>query len=57
MAKIRLTKNELKKQKDALKRFNRYLPTLMLKKQQLQGEIRLTDLRLKELHSTRENLD
>ncbi|MCL2412442.1 MAG: V-type ATP synthase subunit D, partial [Treponema sp.] len=41
----------------ALKRFNRYLPTLMLKKQQLQGEIRLTDLRLKELHSTRENLD
>jgi V/A-type H+-transporting ATPase subunit D len=40
MAKIRLTKNELKKQKDALKRFNRYLPTLMLKKQQLQIEIR-----------------
>ena len=57
MAKIRLTKNELKKQKDSLKRFNRYLPTLMLKKQQLQGEIRLTDLRLKELHSMRENLD
>jgi V/A-type H+/Na+-transporting ATPase subunit D len=39
MAKIRLTKNELKKQKDALKRFNRYLPTLILKKQQLQVEI------------------
>ena len=57
MAKIRLTKNELKKQKDSLKRFKRYLPTLMLKKQQLQGEIRLTDLRLKELHSARENLD
>ena len=39
MAKIRLTKNELKKQKDALKRYNQYLPTLMLKKQQLQTEI------------------
>jgi len=40
MAKIRLTKNELKRQKDDLKRFNRYLPTLILKKQQLQIEIR-----------------
>jgi len=39
MAKLRLTKNELKKQKDALKRFNQYLPTLLLKKQQLQGEL------------------
>lgn len=39
MAKIRLTKNELKKQKDALKRYNQYLPTLILKKQQLQVEI------------------
>ncbi|MFH1309721.1 MAG: V-type ATP synthase subunit D [Candidatus Omnitrophota bacterium] len=37
--KIRLTKNELKKQKDALKRFNQYLPTLLLKKQQLQMEL------------------
>ena len=40
MAKVRLTKNELKSQKDALKRFLRYLPTLILKKQQLQMEIR-----------------
>lgn len=39
MAKIKFTKNELKKQKDALKRFQRYLPTLQLKKQQLQLEI------------------
>ena len=37
--KIRLTKNALKKQKDALKRYTQYLPTLMLKKQQLQMEI------------------
>jgi V/A-type H+/Na+-transporting ATPase subunit D len=39
MAKVRLTKNEFKKQKDALKRFRQYLPTLILKKQQLQAEI------------------
>jgi len=39
MAKIRLTKNELKKQKDELKRYVQYLPTLTLKKQQLQMEI------------------
>jgi len=32
---VKLTKNELKKQKDALKRFERYLPTLQLKKQQI----------------------
>lgn len=40
MAKIKLTKNEQKKQKDALKQFRRYLPTLQLKKQQLQVVIR-----------------
>ena len=40
MAKIKLTKNELKFQRDALKRFQRYLPTLQLKKQQLQMEVR-----------------
>lgn len=57
MAKIRLTKNELKKQKDSLKMYKRYLPTLVLKKQQLQGEIRLTELRLKELQTAKENLD
>ncbi len=37
---VKLTKNELKKQKDGLKRFLRYLPTLQLKKQQLQMVIR-----------------
>lgn len=40
MAKIKHTKNELKAQRDALKRFQRYLPTLLLKKQQLQLEVR-----------------
>ena len=31
---IKLTKNEQKVQKDNLKQFQRYLPTLQLKKQQ-----------------------
>ena len=39
MGRIKHTKNELKKQKDDLKRLIRYLPTLILKKQQLQIEI------------------
>ena len=37
--KIKLTKTELKAQTDALKRFQRFLPMLQLKKQQLQSEI------------------
>jgi len=40
MAKIKLTKNELKVQRDALTRFRRFLPTLQLKKQSLQVEVR-----------------
>ncbi|MCL1921750.1 MAG: V-type ATP synthase subunit D [Kiritimatiellaeota bacterium] len=39
MSKIKLTKTELKAQSDALKRFQRFLPMLQLKKQQLQAEI------------------
>ena len=39
MAKIKLTKTELKAQSDALKRYQRFLPMLQLKKQQLQAEI------------------
>lgn len=39
MSKIKLTKGELKRQRDALRRYERYLPTLQLKKQQLQLEI------------------
>ena len=57
MAKIRLTKNELKKQKDALKMYLRYLPTLQLKKQQLQMEIRAVEARRRELESAREALE
>jgi V/A-type H+-transporting ATPase subunit D len=57
MAKVKLTKNELKKQKDALKMFQRYLPTLMLKKQQLQAEIRSVELRVKELRVEKARID
>ena len=57
MPAIKFTKNELKKQKDSLKMYQRYLPTLMLKKQQLQGEIRITELRIKELRTEKDLLD
>jgi V/A-type H+-transporting ATPase subunit D len=57
VAKIKLTKNELKKQKDSLKMFQRYLPTLMLKKQQLQAEIRTTEIRIKELTDEKNRVD
>lgn len=40
MAKIKYTKTEQKNQQDALKQFRRFLPTLQLKKQQLQVEVR-----------------
>jgi len=56
MAKIKLTKNELKKQKDALKMYKRYLPTLQLKKQQLQTEIRGIEAKAKARAVERERL-
>tara|TARA_B100000315_G_scaffold256221_1_gene301630 strand:+ start:392 stop:1003 length:612 start_codon:yes stop_codon:yes gene_type:complete len=56
MAKIRLTKNELKKQKDALKRFQRYLPMLILKKKQLQMEIFKLQRAIKEVAQKAGNL-
>lgn len=57
MAKIKLTKNELKKQKDSLKMYQRYLPTLMLKKQQLQTEIRTTEARIRALMDEKNAVD
>ncbi len=49
MAKVKLTKGELKVQRDSLRQYERFLPTLQLKKQQLQMEIlgRLTLLEKK----------
>ncbi len=49
MARIKLTKTELKAQTDALKRFQRFLPMLQLKKQQLQGEIALISAKADEV--------
>lgn len=56
MAKIKLTKTELKKQQDALRQYRRFLPTLQLKKQQLQLEIRQSRERLEENRRRREEL-
>ena len=56
MAKIKLTKTELKSQQDALKQYRRYLPTLQIKKQLLQQEIRLSRERLQENLREREKL-
>jgi len=47
MAKIKHTKTELKAQRDALARFERFLPMLQLKKQQLQAEMQLIDGKLR----------
>lgn len=57
MAKIKLTKNEQKAQKDALKMYQRYLPTLTLKKQQLQSEIRTIEQKANEVRAQRVALE
>jgi len=57
MAKIKYTKNELKKQKDQLKRFKRYLPTLVLKKQLLQMEIRQVEMQVKDKSQQRDSIN
>ncbi|MHC4580347.1 MAG: hypothetical protein ACYS14_02750, partial [Planctomycetota bacterium] len=46
--KIKYTRTELKQQRDALKRFERYLPTLKLKQQQVQASILQTHLLLRQ---------
>ncbi len=57
MAKIKLTKNELKLQKDALKMYRRYLPTLILKKQQLFTEISIIETKAKAVRKQRKELE
>lgn len=44
--KVRLTKNELQKQQRDLKKYQRFLPTLQLKKQQLQIEVRKVEVQV-----------
>ncbi|MGA0370077.1 MAG: V-type ATP synthase subunit D [Kiritimatiellia bacterium] len=48
---LKRTKSELRVQRDTLKRFQRYLPTLQLKKQQLQSELRQVELQRAELEA------
>ncbi len=55
MAKIKHTKTELKAQTDALKRYERFLPMLQLKKQQLQAEIAGITARLGDVQTREEN--
>ncbi|MGI6087725.1 MAG: V-type ATP synthase subunit D [Kiritimatiellia bacterium] len=57
MSKLKYTKNELKAQRDGLTRFERYLPTLLLKKQQLQIEVRQLESRLAEKDSEARQLE
>jgi len=56
MAKIKMTKTEMKTQRDALKQFTRFLPTLQLKKQQLQMEIRKSQELLRNNEAAAETL-
>ncbi|MBN1556723.1 MAG: V-type ATP synthase subunit D [Lentisphaerae bacterium] len=44
MARIKHTKTELKAQREALTRYERYLPMLQLKKQQLQSELHTAEI-------------
>ena len=49
MARVKLTKTELKAQNDALRRFERFLPMLQLKKKQLQAEIAAIAVKAEEI--------
>jgi len=49
VARIKTSKQEFKRQRDALARFERYLPTLLLKKQQLQLELRQVEIDMSKL--------
>ncbi|MBR0139516.1 MAG: V-type ATP synthase subunit D [Firmicutes bacterium] len=51
---VKLTKNELKVQKDRLKQFQRYLPTLQLKKQQLQSVVMQVQAKLEKIERERD---
>ncbi len=54
MSILRLTKNELKYQRDQLNRFNQYLPTLVIKMQQLKLVLNKTDKLIRRKEQERE---
>jgi V/A-type H+/Na+-transporting ATPase subunit D len=48
MSRVKASKHELKVQRESLRRYERYLPTLRLKQQQLQMELRRVELAVQE---------
>lgn len=56
MTKIKFTQGELKRQRDLLKQYERFLPTLQLKKQQLQLELNNQILALETYQNQRDQL-
>ncbi len=57
MKKIKLTKTELKRLKDDLKRYDRYLPTLQIKKQLLQMEVSRVRVEIRHLNDDMGHLE
>ncbi|MCF8107096.1 MAG: V-type ATP synthase subunit D [Desulfohalobiaceae bacterium] len=56
MARIKMTKSELKAQRRELQRYERFLPTLQLKKQQLQIEVQRVRARLEDVRQEERSL-
>lgn len=56
MPKLKLTKAELKAQREALHRYQRFLPTLQLKKEQLQGQVRRVQGELATVHKKQDKI-
>jgi len=56
MPRLKRTKSELKVQRENLRRYQRYLPTLQLKKQQLQMEVRRVEHERAEVRAERDKL-
>ena len=57
MARIKMTKSELKAQRRELQRYQRFLPTLQLKKQQLQIEVQRVRAGLEEVQQEERDLE
>lgn len=56
MSRLKRTKSELKVQRENLRRYQRFLPTLQLKKQQLQAEVRRVEQERAEVAAEQDKL-
>jgi V/A-type H+-transporting ATPase subunit D len=56
MPRLKRTKSELKVQRENLRRYQRFLPTLLLKKQQLQAEVRRVEMERAEVAAEQDKL-